>query len=465
MTSDDDLCFMPARELAAAIRTRQVSPVEVVDAHLARIHRVDPQLRGYCTLTEERARAAAREAEAALMRGGVPGPLHGVPVSVKDLLFVEGVRAMRGSAIFEDFVPAFDSPSVERLKRAGAIVLGKTSTSEFGWKGVTDSRVSGVTRNPWQLECTPGGSSGGAAATVCAGLGTLALGTDGGGSIRIPASFTGVFGLKPSFGLVPMWPPNAAAQFAHAGPITRTVRDAALMLNVIAGADDRDLGSIPGGSGDYIAACDGGISGLAIAWSPTLGDARVDPEIARVTAAALDTFADLGCRVEEVDTEFESAEAIFTTIWTASIGAFLKPYLAKWQDRMDPGLVELVKSAARLTADQFGRALLERPLRWQSFRTLFEKFDLLVTPTLPVAAFPVDAESVMGKPATSLSWTPFTYPFNLTGQPAASVPCGFTDAGLPVGLQIVGRRHADRTVLRACAAFEEARPSKGRPPI
>ncbi|MEK7220064.1 MAG: amidase family protein, partial [candidate division NC10 bacterium] len=301
----DDLASMPASELSAAIRAKRVSPVEVVEAVLDRIERLNPRLNAYCTVTAESARREAAAAEAAVMRGDALGPLHGVPVSVKDLVITRGVRTTFGSRIYENNVPQEDAPLVERLKAAGAILVGKTTTPEFGWKGVTDSPLLGITRNPWNPERTPGGSSGGAGAAVAAGLAPLAVGTDGGGSIRIPGSFCGVFGLKPTYGVIPVYPASATGTLSHAGPMTRTVRDAALMLQVMAGPDDRDPLSFPLEGMDFVAGLEGEIHGLRVAWSPTLGYAVVDPEVRLVTEAAAKRFSDLGCRVEEVNRVFD----------------------------------------------------------------------------------------------------------------------------------------------------------------
>ena len=287
------------------------------------------------------------------MRGDRLGALHGVPASIKDLLVTRGVRTMFGSRIREGYVPEEDAPSVVKLLAAGAISLGKTTTPEFGFKGVTDSPVTGICRNPWDLDKTPGGSSGGAGAAVASGLGPLAIGTDGAGSIRIPSSFSGIFGLKPSFGRVAVYPPSPVPVIVHAGPMTRTVRDAALMLTALAGPDERDLLSLPADATDYLAACEGGIRGLRVAWSPTLGYAKVDPEVARLTDAAARAFeSDLGARVEAADPGFESPWKTLSVLWLTSYGLRLNSFLPEWESRMDPDLVTLVRtpsSSARPT--------------------------------------------------------------------------------------------------------------------
>jgi aspartyl-tRNA(Asn)/glutamyl-tRNA(Gln) amidotransferase subunit A len=463
--SAEDLCFMPATDMAAAIRKKTVSPVEIVEALFARIHEVNPRVNAYCTLTEDAARAAAKKAEAALLRGESLPALHGVPLSVKDLVLTRGVRTMFGSAIRESFVPEEDAPSVERLIAAGAILLGKTTTPEFGFKGVTESPLTGVSRNPWNLAKTCGGSSGGAGAAVAAGLGPLAIGTDGGGSIRIPSSFNGIFGLKPSLGRVPVYPASPVPVLVHVGPMTRTVADAALMLQVMAGPDERDLLSLPAGPADYRKSSQGGIRGLRVAYSQNFGYARVDPEVARRTAEAARAFeTDLGCRVETIDAGFENPWSDFSVLWVTSYGLRFRELLPAWESRMDPDLVKLVKHFERLRPADYANALAKRAALWDGVRKFFERYDLLLTPTLPVPPFEVGRIEPPGFAAAEDDiipfgdWVPFTYPFNLTGQPAASIPCGFTGEGLPVGLQIIGRRFDDASVLRAAAAFEAARP-------
>ena len=458
----DPLCWLPATELARLIRLKKISPVEVTEAVLSRIERVNPRLNAFCTLTAELARRGAKEAEIAVMKNEPLPSLHGVPVSIKDLIFTRGVRTTGGSRIYEDFVPADDAVAVERLKAAGAILLGKTNTPEFGHKAVTENPLFGTTRNPWNPDRTPGGSSGGAAAAVAAGLGPLALGTDGGGSIRIPAAFSGIYGFKPSFGRVPQ-PPGFPGwpTLSHTGPLTRTVRDAALMLDVVAGPDERDRDSLPPESGSYLGACDEAVKGLSVAWSPDLGYAVVDPEVARISEDAAAVFETLGCHVELVNPGWESAEEIFGTLVAAETYADLADRLGVWRDRMDPTLVRFLERGAGIATVDYIRATRRRAAYWQEVQAFLARFDLLLTPTVAVPPFGIGIvwpREIAGQRVSPLGWMPFTYPFNLTGQPAASVPAGFTSEGLPVGLQIVGRRFADRTVLAASHAFEAARP-------
>jgi aspartyl-tRNA(Asn)/glutamyl-tRNA(Gln) amidotransferase subunit A len=464
-----DLPFLSAVDLAAAIRRRAVSPVEVVEAVLERIARLDPQINAFCTLAADEARQAARAAEAALVRGDPIGPLHGVPVSIKDLILTRGIRTTRGSRLYADNVPTEDAPLVERLRAAGAIILGKTNTPEFGWKGVTDNLLFGPTRNPWNLDLTPGGSSGGAGAAAAAGFGPLHIGTDGGGSIRIPAAFCGVVGLKPSFGRIPTYPPSPASTLSHAGPLARTVADCALALTVLAGPDERDRFSLPASGEDYLGALQGDLRGLRVAWSRDLGYAVVEPEVAAVAELAARRFGDLGCLVEEAHPGFPDPTPHWFVLFDAGIATMLHDRPPGWEDLIDPGLRERVIQARQLSAFAVMRAEFVRHQVWDRLRQFFARYDLLLTPAVAVLPFPVglnNPPTIAGRPAGHLNWSPFTMPFNLTGQPAIVVPCGWSRSGLPIGLQIVGRRFADAMVLRAAACFERLQPwADRRPPL
>src|SRR6266511_442305 len=367
---DIDLCYMPATDLAAAIRAKKVSPVEVVNAVLAQIERLNPQLNAFCLVTADAARQTAQTAEQAVMRGETLGPLHGVPVSIKDLIITKGVRTMRGSKLYEHDVPSEDAPVVARLQAAGAIILGKTTTPEFGFKGVTDSPVTGISRNPWHLERTPGGSSGGAGAAVASGMGPLAVGTDGGGSIRIPSSFCGIYGLKPQLGRVPVYPASATGDLSHAGPMTRTVRDAALMLTVIAGNDDRDRFSLPTSHPDYLRAVEGDIRGLRMAWSPDLGYAIVDPQVRQITAEAVNAFAELGCKVEETNPGFDNPEELLQRFFYVNIGAMLQDYPG-YESKIDPQLLDILGEVKDLSAPEYARSILRRGAYFDKVQRFF----------------------------------------------------------------------------------------------
>jgi len=463
-----EICYLSVVEMAESIKTKKLSPVEIVEAVLSRIERLDLQVNAYCTLVAESARRQAKETEAMVMRGEELGLLHGVPVSIKDLIFTRGIRTTGGSKIYENFVPEYDAIVVERLKSAGAIIMGKTNTPEFGYMAVTDNRLFGATRNPWNLGCTAGGSSGGAAASVASGMGPLAIGSDGGGSIRIPGSFCGVFGLKPSFGRVPQYSGFPGWEtLSHTGPITRTVKDAALAMEVIAGRDDRDFYSLSDAGLSYRPFLNTDLKGLKIAWSQDLGYAVVDPQVLQITETAVKTFATLGAAVEVDSPGVSSPEATFSTMVGASLTAALQDKMGEWETEIDPGLVRFVRANEDRLATEYVKARFERLAYCDGIRSFFEQYDLLLTPTLAVPPFAIGqfgVREIAGEKVSPLGWMSFTYPFNLTGQPAASVPCGWTDDGLPVGLQIVGRRFDDATVLRAAAAYEEASPWADRRP-
>jgi aspartyl-tRNA(Asn)/glutamyl-tRNA(Gln) amidotransferase subunit A len=380
-----------------------------------------------------------------------------------------GIRTTRGSLRYKDSVSDFDAPIIERFHEAGAVILGKTNLPEFGWKGDSTNRIIGSTHNPWKHGRTAGGSSGGGTAALAAGLGPLAQGSDGAGSIRIPASFCGVYGLKPSWGLIPQYPASAVELFSHLGPMTRTVADSALMLNIMAGADPRDRLSFPTET-DYLASLEGGIAGLRVAWSPDLGYALIDPEVRDIVAKAALRFEELGCHVEEAHPDLEDPwESIVHVIWASAFAGLHLHDLDAVRDQIDPGLVRVIEQGLQLSGAEVAIAYARRNDYYHAWRQFMERYDLLLTPTLPVTAFTTGDDypgEIDGQPTTYLSWTAFTYPFNITGQPAATVPCGFASDGLPVGLQIVGRWRDDVTVLRASAAFEALAPwVEKRPPL
>ncbi|HLW47387.1 MAG TPA: amidase family protein [bacterium] len=465
-----ELCFMPATELAAAIGAKQVSPVEAVEAVLDRIAAINPSINAIVTVTEELARGAARDVEQRITRGEPVGPLAGVPVTIKDLIMVKGVRTTWGSRIFERFIAPEDGPAVERLRAAGAVIVGMTNSPEFGYRATTDNPVFGETRNPWSLEHTPGGSTGGGAAAVAAGMGPLTLGTDAGGSIRIPASCCGVFGFKPTLGRVPAAPVYGGLEtLSHTGPLTRTVRDAALAMSVIAGPDPRDLSSLPNDGTDWIAAPEGGIADLRLAWTPDWGYAPVDPEVLTITEAAVRRLSGAGTPVDVAAPRFTDPSDAFNTLFPAFVAARLQGYLAEWRARMDPGLVKYIEMGQRPSAVDFVQAGNVRRTLNDAFRQLFQTYNLLLTPTLAAPPLPLGRpfyEEIAGKRVSPIGWLAFTFPINMLGYPAATVPAGWTAAGLPVGLQIIGPRFADALVLRAAAAFEAVQPwADRRPPL
>ena len=458
--------FRSALQLRADFEAGRASPVEVIERLLGGIEAINDKLGAFYTLNQE-ARKTAVAAERALREGKSLGPLHGVPISVKDLIATAGVRTTRGSAIFAEWVPDANAPVVERVLAAGAILIGKTSTSEFGWKAVTDCPLFGESRNPWNLALTPGGSSGGAAAAVAAGLGPLAIATDAAGSTRLPAAFCGVFGMKPSFGRIPVYPAPAADTLVHLGLMTRTVRDCALLLSVVAGPDERDRNSLPAEKLDYSVNDTSQFRGLRTAWCPKFGNLQVERAVLDSCAAAVQQYQRAGLQVEEVAVELPDVADAFRTLFQGTFGAQLVDAVPKWRERMDPGLVELVEAGRKLTAYELTKANMARAAFCDALRKLFDKYELLLLPVAGTAAFPLGSDApvkIAGKAARFPQWLGFLYPFNLSGQPAASIPCGLTDSGLPVGLQIVARRFQDASLLQAAAAFEEILPWADRTP-
>ncbi len=455
-----DPADLSATELCTLYRRRQLSPVEATRAVLARIERFDPVVNAFCLVDPDQALLTARASEARWQRGEPCGLIDGVPATIKDLILTKGWPTLRGSLTTRrDQAWDEDAPASARLREEGAVLIGKTTTPEFGWKAVTDSALTGITRNPWDTERTPGGSSGGAAVACALGMGALHIGTDGGGSIRIPAGFTGVFGLKPSFGRVPAWPLSPFGTLAHLGPMTRCVADAALMLCVLALPDSRDWTALPADGRDYRIGLEDGVREFRIAFSPTLGFAAVEPEVADLVARAAQVFEDLGARVELVDPGFADPIEVFSCHWQVGAANLLRNFTGEQRAQIDPGLREIAAQGEAVPLLDYLSAVQRRGELGIRMRRFHESFDLLLTPTLPLTAFAAGTECPdPDRQPRWINWAPFSSPFNLTQQPAASVPCGLTAAGLPVGLQIVGPMHADHLVLRAARAFEGARP-------
>jgi len=453
---------LAARELLALYRRKALSPVEVVEATLARIARFNPSVNAYCHVDAEGALAAARAAEARWFAGSPQGLLDGVPLGVKDNIAVAGMPLRFGSRLTPPEAHTFDAPAVARLKQEGAVLLGKTAMPEFGWKATSDSPLTGITRNPWNTAMTTGGSSAGAVAAVTLGLGCLQLGTDGGGSIRIPAGFTGCYGLKPTRARVPALPTSALGTLAHHGPLTRTVADAALMLAIIAQPDARDVYGWIDPQPDYRVGLEDGVAGLRVAFSPTLGRRlEVEVDVAARVAEAVKAFAGLGAHVELADPDIgEDAIAAWNAIWWPGMAYQLALLKGDPAAVCDPGLVAGAKAGRHTKAMALIGAALTRAELHQRMARFFSNYDLLLTPTLPLAAFEaghlLPPTGTWGQAWTD--WAPFSYPFNLTQQPAASLPCGLTRHGLPVGLQLVGAIGRDDLVLRASRAFEACQP-------
>ncbi|MEM3569950.1 MAG: amidase [Candidatus Jordarchaeales archaeon] len=466
--SGKELCWMSAVELSRAIAAGEVSPVDLVEAVIRRIEECNRKINAVVTLLEEEARREARRAEEEAKRG-VKRPMLGVPITIKDNILTRGVRTTYGSKMFENFVPKEDAILVERLKKAGAVIIGKTNLPEFGLIPITDNPLFGVTRNPWDIERTPGGSSGGAAAAVASGICPVAIGNDGGGSIRVPSALCGVYGFKPSFGRVPSYhDPPVFLDMVSNGPITRTVADAALVMDIIAGPDERDRSSLPAVGFSYLEKLEEGVEGRKFAYSPDLGYATVDPEVEEITRRAALSFEKAGAEVEEVKVSIPNMEGELVTLVIAEVVTMVGDKLEEWKKVAYPLYLSFLPLADTLTFKDYVGVRVKREELWDAVRKIFENYDFLLTPTTAVPAFKLDEgmgpTEIAGKPVGPLGWMPFTYPFNFTGQPAASVPCGFTRNKLPVGLQIVGRRHDDLGVLQASRSFERIKPWRDKKP-
>ena len=465
MADAADIAFASAFDLVERFRRKTLSPVEAAEALLARLEALEPKLNAFTIVDRDGALMAARAAEARWRRGEPLGPLDGVPVTIKDLVMMRGFPTRRGSHLTDDTPDTEDGPAVARLRDAGGVILGKTTSPEFGWKAIGDSPLTGITHNPWNLGHTTGGSSAGAAAACAAGIAPLHVGSDGAGSIRIPSAFTGIFGIKATFGRVPAWPYGPLGLLSNVGPMTREVRDAAAMLNVLVRPDHRDPYGLPPETRDYLDGIEDGVAGLRIAYSPDLGYARVHPEIAAACAAAARQIADLGASVEEVGEIFPSTRDLLLTFWCAGEARLLQSYPAEKHHLCDPGLLAMAAEGERISATELVAADLARAALCQRMAAFHQQYDLLLTPMMPVPALPVGQD--LNDPETEtnwIDWSPFSYPFNLTRQPACSIPCGLTGAGLPIGLQIVGPLYSEPLVLRAARAFETTQPVR-RPPI
>lgn len=464
---------MSGTEQARLIRQGKLSPVDAVDASLARIEELNPKLNAFCVVAEERARKTARRAEQAVENDDPLGPLHGVPVAIKDLITTKGLRTTFGSRMYEDFVPEEDNIVVERIKDAGGIIIGKTNVPEFGYQGITDNAIYGETANPWDTDKTPGGSSGGSGAAVASGMVPLALGSDGGGSVRIPASFCGLYGIKGSFGRVPVYPdhrdPDVAGgngweSLEHIGPITRTVADSALLMDVMAGPYHMDRHSLPDDGTEFLASISNpNVSGLRVAYSQDWGHAAVDSRVREHTAEAASVFEDLGCTVEHADPGFGDFVEAFTAVVANETD------LAGLRDAHERGeldedlLINIIET--EWDVEDFTNGKKARQRLNMELRRFMEEYDLLLTPTLAVPPFDLDSPGpteIEGREVPLFHWLSFTFPLNMTGHPAATVPAGWTDDGLPIGLQLIGTHLGDQTVIEASAAYESANSWSGR---
>ncbi|WP_069884843.1 amidase [Streptomyces luteocolor] len=462
-----ELTDLTAVQLVDGYRKGEFSPVDVVRAALARAERTQGAVNAFVRMETGTALDEA-EASAERWRRGEPrGLVDGVPVSVKDLLLLRGGPTLRGSkTVREEGSWEEDAPSVARLREHGAVFIGRTTTPEFGWKGVTDGPRSGITRNPYDPSRTSGGSSGGSAVAVAVGAGPLSLGTDGGGSVRIPAAFCGIFALKPTYGRVPLYPASPFGTLSHVGPMTRDAADAALMMEVITGPDPRDWSQLGAVAGSFRAGLDGGVRGLRVAYSPSLGgQVAVRPAVAAAVRRAVESLAAQGAYVEEADPDFSDPVDAFHTLWFSGAARVVQHFSPAQRELLDPGLREVCGQGARYSALDYLAAVDARMDLGRRMGAFHTTYDLLVTPTLPVTAFEAGVEVPKGSGHRRWTgWTPFTYPFNLTQQPAATVPCGLDDDGLPIGVQIVGARHTDTVVLRAAHALYEAGAAGVAPP-
>jgi len=455
-----DILSLSATQLIEQYRAKRMSPVDALNAALQQADEQNPMHNAFVVLDRESALRAARQSEGRWQRGTPLGRVDGVPTTVKDLILAKGWPTLRGSRTIDPNQKwEEDGATVARLREQGAVFLGKTTTPEFGWKGVTDSPLTGVTRNPWNTDLTPGGSSGGAAVAAALGMGWMHVATDGGGSIRIPAAFCGLFGFKPTWGIVPVHPHSPALTLWHQGPISRNVTDAALMLSVITRPDPRDWYAVPSPGIDYTQNLDEGIRGRRIAYSRTLGYALVDAEVARLVDAAVRKFEDLGAQVEEIDLDLEDPISIMQPLWAVALALAVAPMTTEQRAMMDQPLLDLAEPGFHLSALEYRQLEKARETFARRVTGVHPQYDLVITPQLATTAFAVNHEV---PPGTHMErwwqWSPFTYPFNLTQQPAATVPCGFASNGLPVAMQIVGAKFADHLVLKAARAYEREHP-------
>ncbi len=459
----EDLCYEPAHSLYERIVKKEISAREVVDAYLGRIDLLNPKLNAYTYLDAEGARKQADELDRTLLKSGPAGPLHGIPVCIKDLDAVAGMPQTMGCKLFADLVAPEDVVYVKRLRDAGAVILGKTNAPEFGFKGATDNPLFGATRNPWRLDRTPGGSSGGSAAAVAAGLASIGHGNDGGGSIRIPASFTGLFGIKCSLGRIPNdMPFDRFMNNVFQGPLTRNVRDAARMVDVMSGPADTDPYSLPPLPQRYEEMLTPDVKGCRIAWTPDFGLLPVDPEIRSITAEAAKAFEALGAHVEEVPVNFPADGRAFGHSWYLNYAGMRKLFPDEvWKENLSPEFYQLLCGDHNITLEDLQTVVSVRTKVYEAVRALFSQYDFILSPTVTVEPFAigiVGPEKVDGTEIEPFGGWLLTWFFNWSGHPAASVPCGFTKAGLPVGLQIAGRTQREETVFQAAHAFEQAHP-------
>ncbi|MFX0009979.1 MAG: amidase [Candidatus Hermodarchaeota archaeon] len=466
----EDICFLSAYEMREKIQSQELTSSEITETIIERIEKINPIINAYCTPTFEVAREMAKKADIAIKQNEDLGLLHGVPLSIKDLVMTKGVRTTFGSKLYENFIPEEDEEVVIRLKRAGSVVLGKTNTPEFGHVTVTFNLIFGETKNPWNTERTTGGSSGGAGAAVASGISPLALGSDGGGSIRVPSSLCGIYGLKPTYGRIPKYPRigNEFYTLDHYGPMTRYVKDAALMLDVMKGPHMGDRQSLPEQNISYVEEIEKKPSKLKIGYSLDLGLAKaLDTDVEKAILNSLQKFESYDWIAEEVKLKMRKAENAFYTLATVGTAFDFKNKLEEWKDQITPGLLKQIEVALPMTAMNLELALAQRLSCDEIMYQFFKNYDVLITPTTAIPAFElgiVGPTKIKDKPISHSGWYPFTYPFNLTALPAASIPCGWSSENLPIGMQIIGKRFDEKTVLQASKVFEEISPWQERKP-
>lgn len=466
----EEIFFKPAYELREMIKRQEMSSQEITEMMIERIEQINPKLNAFCTPTFDLARASAKEADESIKKGGQLGLLQGVPISIKDEMPLKGIRTTFGSKLYENYIPEESDISVQRLQEAGSVILGKTNMPEFGVFAVTYNKIFGESKNPWDLKRTPGGSTGGGAAAVVSGLCFLSLGADGGGSIRIPSSLCGAYGIKPSFGRVPVYPVSGLhfESLIHYGPIVRYVKDAALMLDAMKGPHEADMYALPEQNISYFEKVDDKPSKLKIGYSLDLGFSKViDPDVKENVEKSAEKFTKLGWDVEKTKFKIKNPERCFLAIYGVTVYFDLMKDLEKNPELLDPELVKAAQVGAGMTGVDVARAMSLRKKYFDQFYHYFQDYDILITPTTNLPAFELGQiypSMIAGKMVSPTAWMPFTAIFNLTGLPAASIPCGWSKEGLPIGMQILGRRLDDLTVLQVSKAFEEIAPWQAKKP-
>ncbi len=480
----EDICFMPAWEMKEKIINQEISSQEITEIIIERIEKINPIINAYCTTTFDLARDLAKIADTTVKKGEKLGLLHGIPTSIKDNVDIEGIRTTCGSKAFENYISPNDDIAVKRLKEAGAVILGKTNMPAFGYKGVTVNLIFGETKNPWHLERTTGGSTGGGAAATASGLSPLTQGSDGGGSIRIPSSFCGLYGIKPTFGRIPqtsMKIEGNMGTYVQKGPLVRYVKDAALMLDALVGADDIDRYSLPKPNYSFYNALEETPKKLKIGYAIDLGGLEtIHSEVEKSVLDAVKKFEEFNWSVEKSNINLLSNgktlrgqvnvnnySLTWYTLWAYGIGHFLKPIIEQKGDILDQELVQLAQFGLQLATEDIYNAEIQREIIYENICKHFKEFDILITPTMACPAFELGVSSptkIDGKTVSLGAWSPYTHPFNMSGHPAASIPCGWSNEGLPIGMQIIGKRFDEVSVLQVSQAFEEIAPWQVKKP-